>query len=556
MTANPLSVARRSLALFVLGQVFFLPVYAFESPLSSDISRYMAARPLAPSDDVSQPSEDELTSRYLTDKFYASRLYEPAWIYVDGQPRPTVKELLNAVEQADREGLVPGDYHLKDIQEFLAAIEHGPLDAASATKLDIFLTDAFISYGSHLLSGRVNPYDVDNDWFAGRRTGDLPVTLEQALDSGDIRQTLNDLLPINPVYQRMRDALARYRTIAKNGGWPTIADGEPLKEGARDPRIPRLRKRLTIEGDLNQKPNAKLVYDHALAHAMSRFQKRHGLDDDGVVGKETIKALNVPVADRIRQLKINMERCRWLPDDLGQNYIFVNVPAFTLQVFEGADEAMAMRVVVGRKIRQTPVFSSTMTHIILNPPWTAPSIVARNDILDHIRQEPDYLTKYGFDVYANYEDNAPTVNPATIDWSQYNEKNLPFRFRQKPGPLNALGRIKFLLPNRFDVYLHDTPSRSLFSKTVRDFSSGCIRIEKPIELAAYLLKSDPRWTREKIESAIAKGQELTVPLPQPIPVHLMYWTAWVDANGNVQFREDIYDRDPSLDEAINRGSSS
>jgi murein L,D-transpeptidase YcbB/YkuD len=275
------------------------------------------------------------------------------------------------------------------------------------------------------------------------------------------------------------------------------------------------------------------------------------LDDDGVMGKDTLAALNVSTAERIRQIKINMERCRWLPDDLGADYIFVNVPAYTLQVYEADQEVMAMRVVVGRKMRQTPVFSSTMTQIILNPPWSAPVSVARKDMLEHMRQEPGYLTKYGFDVYANYEDDAPLVDITTIDWTQYNEKNLPFRFRQRPGPLNALGRIKFMLPNRFDVYLHDTPSRSLFSKTVRDFSSGCIRIEKPIELATYLLRSDPRWTREKIESAIARMQELTLPLPQPIPVHLMYWTAWVDANDNVQFRDDIYDRDPSLDKAIN-----
>jgi murein L,D-transpeptidase YcbB/YkuD len=551
LSAKKIAVA----TLFVFGSGLFHCVQAFDSPLSSAISRFMAARSLAPSDDVSPSADDELLSRYLTDKFYSARLYEPAWIYVDGQPRPTVRDLMNAILQADREGLVPGNYHLKDIQALLVLAEKGPLDAPSATKLDVFLTDAFLSYGSHLLSGRVNPYDVDNDWFAGRRTGDLPVTLEEALDSGDIRQTLNDLLPTNPVYQRLRDALARYRTIAKNGGWPRVAEGGPIKKGDRDPRVPGLRKRLIIEGDLNQKPNAKTICDSALVRALVRFQKRHGLDDDGVVGKDTLIALNVPIADRIRQLKINMERCRWLPDDLGQNYIFVNVPSYTLQVYEGDEETMAMRVVVGRKIRQTPVFSSTMTHIVLNPPWSAPVIVARKDILEHMRAEPGYLAKYGFEVYANYEDNAPLIDPAAVDWTQYNDKNLPFRFRQKPGPLNALGRIKFMMPNRFDVYLHDTPSRALFSKTVRDFSSGCIRIEKPVDLAVYLLKSDPRWPRAKIESAIAKGQELTVPLPHPIPVHLMYWTAWVDANNNVQFRADIYDRDPSLDEVINLGSS-
>ncbi len=499
-------------------------------------------------------TDENIKSEFLLKKFYAARSYQPAWIK-NNHATPAVKELLNAVRQADREGLRPVDYHLVPITKELDALDSSMLDDDSLAQFEILLTDAFLCYGSDLVSGHTNPYDVDDDWFAGRRTGDLPLALEQAFDSGNIRATLRGLLPTFPLYQRMREALARYRQIEKNGGWTTIPSGKTLKIGDRDARIKILRNRLYVERDLNQKPINRPVFDTAVQRGLKHFQARMGLDVDGVLGEETLKALNVPVSDRVKQIRINMERCRWLPADLGKKHIFVNVPSFTLQIMENMHETMRMKVVVGRKMRQTPVFSSTMTQITLNPPWSVPIMVARLDILDHIREEPDYLTTHNFEVFDGYEDDAQQVDPATIDWTTVTPQNLHYKFRQKPGPLCALGQIKFLLPNKFDVYLHDTSSRSLFSKTVRDFSSGCIRVEKPVELAAYVLKGDSRWTHEKIEAAIAKNTEQTITLPEKLPVHLMYLTSWVDESGVVQFREDIYGRDVSLNIAINREPS-
>ncbi len=490
-------------------------------------------------------------SAYLLKKFYEARDYSPAWIE-EGHPKKTVTDLLNAIKQSDREGLNPLDYHLKEIGGLLTLFEASAVTTETMAQLEILLTDAFLSYGSDLVSGRTNPYDVDDDWFAGRRTGDLPLTLERAIELGNVRGTLKELLPTNPMYQRMRDALARYRQFEKSGGWPVIADGKPIKRGDSDRRVVALRKRLFVERDLNQKPNSSELFDASVERGLKHFQARMGLDPDGVLGAGTIKTLNVSAKERVQQIRINMERCRWLPDDLGERHIFVNVPSFTLQVVDNERTMTSMRVVVGRKMRQTPVFSSTMTHLVFNPPWSVPIMVARTDILDHLREEPDYLTTHNFDVYDGYDDNARPVDASKVDWTKVTSQNLTYKFRQKPGALNALGRIKFLLPNRFDVYLHDTPSRSLFSKTVRDFSSGCIRVEKPVQLAQIVLGGEDRWPKEKIEAAINKNSEQIVVLPKPIPVHLMYWTFWVDEWNVAQFREDIYDRDTALSRALNR----
>lgn len=496
----------------------------------------------------------KLSAPALISKFYGARDYVPAWLSDEG-PLPEVADLLNALSQADREGLDPESYQLTTIRDLLDVDKaaDGALGEESMVTLELLLSNAFLTYGSDLVSGRTNPYDVDDDWFAGRRTGDLPGTLEKAIDSREVRKTLGELLPTHPVYERMRIALARYRQMEKNGGWLVIPEGPVIKKGDRDPRLELLRQRLHFEGDLNQKPNKKPVFDAALEHALARFQSRNGLDPDGVLGKSTVKVLNITVSQRVRGIKLNMERTRWLPSDLGHRYIFVNVPSFTLQVVVDRRDTLHMKVVVGRKMRQTPVFSSTMTQIIFNPPWSVPVTVARLDILDHIREEPDYLASHKFEVYDGYDEGSQLVDATTINWSSVTAQNLHYRFRQKSGPLNALGQIKFMLPNPFDVYLHDTSSRSLFSKTVRDFSSGCIRVEKPVELAAYLLQEDPNWTHEKIEAAINSTHEKTISLENPIPVHLMYWTAWVDEQGKVQFREDIYGRDTALAQAMDRG---
>jgi murein L,D-transpeptidase YcbB/YkuD len=292
------------------------------------------------------------------------------------------------------------------------------------------------------------------------------------------------------------------------------------------------------------------LFDVVLEDAVKRFQRRHGLDDDGVVGRDTLAALNVSVEDRARQIELNLERWRWLPRDLGRRHILVNIAGFELAVVEDDQLALEMRVVVGRPYRRTPVFSAPMTYLVFSPYWHVPPSLALQDVVPAVLKDPDYLTKKNIKVFRGWGAETREIDPATIDWSSVNTRNFLFRFRQEPGVNNSLGAVKFMFPNPFNVYLHDTPSRELFQKAERTFSSGCIRIAKPLELAAYLLRGAPGWSAEGIEAAAQKGVEQTVRLPEPIPVHLLYWTSWIDPDGSLQFRNDVYGRDRLLDEAL------
>ncbi|KKL28294.1 hypothetical protein LCGC14_2376570, partial [marine sediment metagenome] len=290
--------------------------------------------------------------------------------------------------------------------------------------------------------------------------------------------------------------------------------------------------------------------DEQLEEVVRSFQKKHGLKKDGIVGPKTRAALNVPAKVRARQIELNMERWRWIPRNLGQRYILVNIADFKLSLIENGETVMDMRVVVGRTYRRTPVFSSKMKYLVLNPFWNVPMSIAVKDILPKLRENHNYLSLQNMTLYANWQNGAPPIDPGSIDWSKVNRRSFRYKLVQKPGPQNALGRLKFMFPNKFSVYLHDTPSKELFQKNIRSFSSGCIRAEKPVELAVYLLKDGSNWTREKIMAAINHGKNRSIGIPRPLNVHLLYWTAWVDKAGEIHFRDDIYDRDRPLDKAL------
>jgi L,D-transpeptidase YcbB len=265
--------------------------------------------------------------------------------------------------------------------------------------------------------------------------------------------------------------------------------------------------------------------------------------------------IGVPAAERLKQIRTNLERWRWITQDLGDRYILVNVADFKVEVVEAGREVLAMPAIVGRAYRQTPEFSGRMSYIEINPAWNVPPKLAREDILPNVRKNPDYLKEKGIRVFSDWREGAPEIDPAAIDWSRVEPENLSYKFRQDPGPENSLGRISFMFPNKFDVYLHDTPERGLFSRAVRDFSSGCIRVEKPLELAEYVLRDDPEWTREKILAAIDSRETRVVNLRNPLGIHLLYWTAWLADDGRVQFREDIYLRDAALYRALEERAS-
>ena len=490
--------------------------------------------------------------------FYVARVYAPAWSG-GGRPLPVADSLVAALRDAGREGLRPQDYHLRAIERTLAELR-GPATQApervarGLADLDLLLSDAFLVYGAHLLVGRVNPETIDPEWRANRRGADMAAVLTEALSSGRIREHLERLQPPQPGYARLRDALARYRAIAARGGWPTVPDGPTLRPGDRDARVVPLRTRLVLAGDLDRDAASNggdpELYDEPLREAVRRFQRRHGLADDGVIGAATLETLNVPATTRINQTELNLERWRWLPQDLGARHILVNIAAFELAVVEAETDVLTMRVMVGRPYRRTPVFSGAMTYLVLAPYWHVPRNLAVQDKLPLIKRNPGYLAQQKMTVFEGWGAEARVVDPATVNWGEITASNFPYRLRQDPGPGNALGRAKFMFPNRHNVYLHDTPSRELFDQPERAFSSGCIRVERPLELADHLLRDDPRWDRRSLEAAIGRWQEQTVPLRRAVPVHVLYWTAWAEPDGSIHFRKDLYGRDVRLEGAL------
>ena len=478
--------------------------------------------------------------------FYRNREYRPAWVGPEGV-LAEADSLLEAVRTAESQGLVPADYHLPQILSRLAAIRPERL-----AELDVLLSDAFLRYCLDVRSGRSDPRDADPEWFVFADGLDHMGALEAALADDSLHTLLGTLYPPDPRYARLRQALATYRAIAARGGWPALEGGGALKAGLQEPSVAVLRQRLRATGDLNSEGGGEL-FDEDLENALRGFQLRHGLDSDGVVGVKTRHALNRPVEERIQQIILNLERWRWMPRALGRRHILVNMAGFELRVFEDEEATLSMRVVVGRTYRRTPAFDGSMSYLVLSPYWNVPTSLATRDILPKVQKDPDYLQQQGIHVFSDWSENARELDPLAIDWSQISSAGFPYKLRQDPGPMNALGRVKFMFPNRFNVYLHDTPHRELFDRTVRTFSSGCIRLERPLELADYVLRGADGWSPGRIRSAVDGGQRKVVRLPEPLTVFLVYWTAWVEKEGMVHFRDDVYGRDKLLREALARG---
>ena len=502
-------------------------------------------------------------------QFYGERVHLPAWIGSDGRVLAGARRVLAGVRSAREHGLPPEDYHAARIEALLTELE-GETSASRAggsvpvparrlrllAELDLLLTDAFLTYGSHLGSGRVDPRSIDPLWTVNGRDVDMVARLGRTLEDGRSPEAaLAELAPHQPEYGLLQEALAEHRRAAASGGWPAVPDGPTLHPGESGARVAAVRERLAASGDLPASDPGRAavpdtVYGDALEAAVRRFQRRHGLEVDGLVGGATLTALNVSAGARVRQIELNLERWRWLPSEFDESHLRVNIADFSLEVVQSDTTVLSMRAVVGRDYRQTPVFSDTMRYVVLNPSWTVPRSIAARDILPRLRESTSYLEEQGMEVYAGWGAEAPRVDPSAVEWSRLRPDSLPYRFVQRPGPLNALGRVKFMFPNQFSVYIHDSPARSLFDRNIRSFSSGCIRVERPLELLDHVLRGSEQWTPASVRAALETGRERTIRMPRELPVHIEYWTAWVEEDGTVHFRSDVYGRDARLRAAL------
>jgi L,D-transpeptidase YcbB len=487
-----------------------------------------------------------VASSIVVPDFYERREFQLAWV-----KQSSIEDLFRAIRESDADGLDPRDYHLAALERLRREVE--ATSTPSPTMLadfDILLTDALVRLGYHLMFGKVDPERLDPSWNMSREIiGFEPaVTIQRALDSESLYQAIDHEKPKHMFYTELKAALATYRAIKAAGGWPQIQSGPSLKPGMHDERIPTLRRRLSLTGDLAPRSaDQSWAFDGALVEAVKTFQRRHGLAADGAIGRATLVALNVPVEERIQQLRVNLERGRWILHNLENTFVVVNVAGYHSYYVKDGRMVWQGRAQVGRPLRQTPSFKAEMTYLVFNPTWTVPPTILAQDYLPFLKQDPGYVQRKGLKVI---DRTGRSVDPGQVDWSRYSASYSPYLLRQDPGPRNALGRVKFIFPNDHAVFLHDTPNQKLFDRTERAFSSGCIRVENALELARLLLNDEEQWDRKAIDRVIRSGKTRTIFLQDSVPVLLLYWTAWIGPDGRVNFGHDLYDRDKLVQKGL------
>ncbi len=448
------------------------------------------------------------------------------------------------LEFADDDGLKRADYPVDYLVGLRDQID--PSNPLAAAYAEIAYSAFFLGYASDLATGRVILSKIDRDHFQKPRKLDLLALLEGVGSARNPSQYLSTVEPQNAHYRALKSLLREYRTIAGEGGWGTVDRGEVLKPGMSDPRVLQLRARLEKSGDISprQVPDP-MLYSPDLVLAFEQFQKRNGLDVDGIIGPGSLSMLNVTAEERMRQIIINMERWRHMPRDMGDRHLMVNIAAFELYTYEDGTLVEARPVMVGKDRHQTPIFSDELEYVDINPTWTVPYSIATKEMLPKLQANPGYLGP-------NFEllSGGQSIPFTSVNFNNYSRGDFPFTIRQKPGAKNALGIIKFMLPNRHAIYLHDTPSKALFGKTQRAFSHGCIRVYKPLEFGVSVLRNEPGWNLEKLQRVVETRKTTRVRLKQKVPVHIVYATAWRGEGGSVEFRKDIYSRDKKLYNAL------
>ncbi len=480
--------------------------------------------------------------------FYQNRAGALAWSRDDDMSK--AEQALEVLRAAPSHGFAAEDYGESQIVQMQQAMAHPSSGAGNAAdrdrqaaELDVRITGSLLSLGHDVALGRTTPETIDPRWKARRAAPDFAGTLNNAAGS-DVKTWLDTLRPPHPEYAALELALDNLSAVQRQGGWPTLPTTTRLKLGQSDPAVITLRQRLSKTGELGgaAAASASPIFDADVSAAVRAFQDHHAIAQNGILDAPTIAAMNVPVDAQIEKIAINMERWRWMPDDFGSRYLFVNIPAYHLTARENGKAVMESKVIVGKVGMETPVLSAVMTTVVFSPYWNIPDSIVQGETAPAMLRDPGYLAKNDIEILRVSNSGAAPVDPSTVHWNKPSELR-QLALRQRPGAKNALGHVKFVLPNPFDIYLHDTPADELFDRLGRAFSHGCIRLEEPEVMANYVLRGDPEWDAARIAAAMNAGVEKQVKLKQMIPVHIVYFTAWVDDAGGLHVGPDVYKYD-------------
>jgi L,D-transpeptidase YcbB len=474
----------------------------------------------------------------------------PLWVNETG-PGSRATIILDFLKKSEAEGLNPQKYNLGEIGDLWTT-----MTPVALARLDTLLTYNLVRYIHDISYGQIQTPAATIVTDVGETSFDVVAALQNARNAPDLAAYLVSLVPAHKHYQGLKEALKTYRAIAASGGWKPIPLSSTLRPGETNDHLHLIYKRMLAPGIPLPPPPENKVYGPALQKAVSRFQQLNDIDADGTIGPQTLAAMNVPASRLVEQIIVNMARWRWQSHFLGKKYVLINIASYNLTAFKDDEMVLNFPVIIGQLQHQTPVFSDSIKYIEINPYWNITPSIAKNEELPNLRKNPRYLTDRHVRLFSGWGGDATELDSTSMDWQQISPSRMAgFRLRQDPGPWNALGRIKFVFPNKYSIYMHDTPSRNLFSRTKRSFSHGCIRLSNPMALALFALEDQGKdWTSEKLQSHFDSGKRLVIHLNHPLPIHITYQTSWVDKDGQIHFNRDIYSRDEKLYKALLSGN--
>ena len=520
-----------------------------DSEVSEAMLKYMVCFPVELMQ-VKTPLPALATKELCLATIYSETGVQPFWVTGAG-PTEKGEIILSYLKNSSQHGIDPSEYQVDRLLELWPTE-----DADQLAELDTILTYNLVKYVHDISYGQLKPLESDPTLFAeaGDRDFNPVLTMEHILATSDLDKFLAGLPPQHSHYQALKGALEYYRKMAEQGGWPTVPEGASLRPGDASERIKAVRQRLQITNPFLETPDDThaAMYDPQLEQAVLAFQQQHGLETDGIIGKKTVAAMNISAMEKIDIIRINLARWRWHAHDLGERYVMVNIAGFNLKAFQGEDVVLDIPVIVGQEQHETPVFSDSIKYIDFNPFWNITPSIAKNEELPELRKNKNHLVDRHVRLFSSWRNDAIELDSTAIDWHTVSRSQIAgYKLRQDPGPWNALGKIKFVFPNQYAVYMHDTPAHNLFNRTQRDFSHGCIRVSDVLSLAIFLLKDQPDgWSPEEVKEIYHQDQRKVVRLSEYVPVHITYQTSWVDKSGTIHFNRDLYGRDTKLYKAL------